>query len=340
MISNDFLTKIYPWQNKVWSHVNSDSQRMPHALLLHGRAGIGKYDFARYFSQSLLCANKNKQGCACGVCSSCNWFNDDSHPDFRLLSPEQDAEPEDEGASTKKTKKKTQISVAQIRDLSNFLSLTSHRSDGLRIVLIHPAETLNNASANALLKMLEEPSVGVIFILVSHQLQRLLPTIISRCQKINMPIPTEAQSLTWLDEQGVKNAQQQLAYLNDSPIKVLAEQLQFSKLEEIWRLLALGNKLQAHIVAPILVENSVETGMIALQKWMYDIVAMRLTRQVRYHATHIDALQALAEKVNLNGLLQLQKKVDELRKIALHPLNHELQMESLLLEYARIFTGK
>ena len=121
---------------------------------------------------------------------------------------------------------------------------------------------------------------------------------------------------------------------------MLAEQLQFSKLEEIWRLLALGNKLQAHIVAPILVENSVETGMIALQKWMYDIVAMRLTKQVRYHATHIDALQALAEKVNLNGLLQLQKKVDELRKIALHPLNHELQMESLLLEYARIFTGK
>jgi DNA polymerase-3 subunit delta' len=189
-----YINKIYPWQVQVWQHLNQDNRRMPHALLLHGRAGIGKYDFARHFSQALLCSNKNAQGLACEKCSSCNWFNDNSHPDFRLLSPEQEAEAEDEVVSTKKTRKKTQISVAQIRDLSSFLSLTSHCSGGLRIILIHPAESLNIASANALLKMLEEPAEGVIFILVAHQLQRLLPTIISRCQKINMPIPDETQA--------------------------------------------------------------------------------------------------------------------------------------------------
>jgi DNA polymerase-3 subunit delta' len=339
MINNN-LTRIYPWQANIWRHVNSDSQRMPHALLLHGRAGIGKYDFARYFSQALLCSNINQEGHACNVCPSCNWFNDDSHPDFRLLSPEQEAESEDEGVSTKKTKKKTQISVAQIRELSSFLSLTSHRSDGLRIILIHPAEALNAASANALLKMLEEPAAGVIFILVAHQLQRLLPTIISRCQKISMPMPDETQSLAWLSEHGVQNAKQQLAYLDGSPIKVFTEQLQFTQLTEIWRLLALGDKLQAHIAAPALIASSVETGIIALQKWIYDIVAMRLTRQTRYHATHTVALQALAEKVNLSSLLQLQRKVDALRKLALHPLNHELQMESLLLEYTQVFTKR
>jgi DNA polymerase-3 subunit delta' len=339
MIIDENLKDIYPWQTQVWGHINTNIKRIPHALLLHGRAGIGKYDFARYFSQSLLCANKSEQGYACGVCSSCNWFKDESHPDFKLLSPE-DAELEDEGVSTKKTKKKTQISVAQIRELQNFLGLTSHRSDGLRIVLIHPAEALNNASANALLKMLEEPAAGVIFVLVTHQLDRLLPTIISRCHKINMPIPTESQALLWLGEKGVKNAKQQLVYFNDSPIKAFTEQLQFSHLTEIWRLLALGDKLQAHVAAPILIGNSVETGIIAIQKWIYDIASMRMTRQIRYHVAHINALQVLAEKVNLKGLLQLQKKVDELRRTALHPLNHDLQMESLLIDYAKIFSSK
>ena len=200
------VTKIYPWQTEVWQRLNQDSQRLPHALLLHGRAGIGKYDFARNLSQALLCTSKSIGGNACGVCSSCNWFNDESHPDFRLLSPEQESDVEDESVAVKKTKKKTQISVAQIRDLNDFLSLSSHRSNGLRIVLIHPAEALNIASANALLKMLEEPASGVIFILVAHQLQRLLPTIISRCQKINMPVPDEKQALAWLDEQGIQNA--------------------------------------------------------------------------------------------------------------------------------------
>jgi DNA polymerase III subunit delta' len=331
---------VYPWQAKAWQQVNQDNKRMAHALLLHGRAGIGKYDFARQFSQALLCTQQDEHGYSCGVCSSCNWFKEESHPDFRLLSPEQESESDDETVTTnKKTKKRTQISVAQIRNLSDFLSMSSHRSDGYRIVLIYPAEALNQASANALLKMLEEPSEGVIFILVAHQLQRLLPTIISRCQKINMPIPDDTQALTWLNEQGVKNAKDQLAYLDGSPIKVFNEQMQFSQLMEIWQLLSLGNRVQPHLAAPVLISNSVEIGIIALQKWIYDIVAMRLTRKVRYHASHAPALQALADKVNLSSLFQLQKKVEALRKLAFHPLNHELQMESLLQEYTKIFTN-
>lgn len=330
-------SNLYPWQSNVWQLLNQGDKRQAHALLLHGRAGIGKYDFARHLSQALLCANKTEQHFACGVCSSCNWFNEESHPDFRLLTPEQDAETDEEGASAKKNKKKTQISVAQIRDLSDFLSLSSHRSDGVRIVLIHPAEALNLASANALLKMLEEPAAGVIFILVAHQLQRLLPTIISRCQKINMPMPSETQALAWLGEQGVQNAKAQLAYLDGSPIKVFAEQMQFAQLTEIWRLLALGSKLQPHVSAPMLIANSVETGVLALQKWIYDIAAVKLTHQARYHATYASTLQVLADHVNLSRLFQLQKKVEALRKLVSHPLNHELQMENLLLEYTKIF---
>jgi len=331
------IIAIYPWQNKVWQHLNHDRQQLPHALLLHGHAGIGKYDFARTFSKALLCSNKGPAGHACNLCPSCHWFDDESHPDFRLLSPEQEASTEDETAPAKKTKKKTQISVAQIRELNDFLSLSSHQSSGLRIILINPAEALNQASANALLKMLEEPAPGVIFILVAHQLQRLLPTIISRCQKINMPVPSEEQALTWLTEQGVPNARQQLAYMEGSPIKVFAEQGQFNQLSDIWKLLTMGRKLEPHIAAPALIANSVESGIIALQKWIYDIVAIRLGQQARYHPQHANALQALADKVNLNRLFDFQKKTNEYRKLASHPLNQELQVESLLLDYTKVF---
>lgn len=331
------VADIYPWQTHIWERLAQSGQRLPHAILLHGRAGIGKYDFACSFSQSLLCLNKAPNGSACKACPSCNWFNDESHPDFRLLSPEQEAEADD-AAPSKKTKKKTQISVAQIRDLSDFLSLSSHQSSGMRIVLLHPAETLNIASANALLKMLEEPAPGVIFILVAHQLQRLLPTIISRCQKINMPVPSELQALSWLEQQGVKNAKQQLAYLEGSPIKVFAEQIQFDQLSEIWRHLALGAKLEPYVLAPLLIANSAEAGVITVQKWLYDMVAVKLGQQARYHLQHIDALQALADRVNLSRLLDMHKKLNELRKLASHPLNHDLQMEGLLLDYTKLFS--
>lgn len=333
----DKYTEVYPWQKQLWQNLNQGRQKLHHAFLMHGRAGIGKYDFALNFSKALLCPNTDGNGHACDKCPSCHWFDDESHPDFRLISPEQESSSDEEAPVAKKTKKKTQISVAQIRELSDFLSLSSHQTSGLRIVLINPAEALNQASANALLKMLEEPAPGVIFILVAHQLQRLLPTILSRCQKVNMPVPDQVQALAWLNMKGVPNPEQQLAYLEGSPIKVLSEQAQFDQLSEIWKQLALGRKMEPQVAASILIANSVETGVIAVQKWLYDIVTVKLGQQARYHLQYARALQALAEKVNLGRLFDLQKKTNELRKLATHPLNHELQMESLLVEYTKVF---
>jgi len=336
MINNHNL-KPYPWQNELWSKLHANKQQSHHAFLLHGPAGIGKLDFTRFLSKSILCTEQNATG-ACGLCASCNWFNEDSHPDFKLISPEQEDEPEGETSSTKKTKKKTQISIAQIRDLADFTGLSSHRSSGLRIILIYPAEALNNASANALLKMLEEPAEGVVFLLVTQQIQRLLPTIVSRCQKINMPAPNAAQSLAWLADQGLSNAEKQLQYFAGSPLKAMADGFQYAQAKEFLQMLSHGEKLSPHVVAPALLTHTAETGIVALQKWLFDLVLMKQAKQVRYHAAYAKAIEALAGKVNLAKLLQLQKNLNELRKLALHPLNHELQMEALLVDYTRIFS--
>lgn len=329
---------IYPWQYVVWMRLTESRDRLPHALLLRGRKGIGKFEFAGALANVLLCTSPTSNGYACGQCASCGWFAQGNHPDYRLLSPEQDTGSDEDAPAPAKTGKKSQISVAQIRELGSFLELSSHSSDGLRIVLIHPAEALNPASANALLKVLEEPPKGVIFILVTHQPHRLLPTIMSRCNKIDMPVPERADAIAWLEQQGVKDAAIRLDYAGGSPISAVADaEDSLQVLNSTWQMLSLGAKLDVFPLATLLASIGMETAIHAIQKWIYDLMASKQAGQVRYHSAQAGALQALSERVDLGLLLDFQRKLDQAKKTAAHPLNNELQLETLLLSYTRLF---
>ncbi len=334
--------EIYPWQSDVWQRLHEARARLPHALLLRGRSGIGKFDFALQLAQSLLCQSPKAGGQACKICSSCGWFSQNNHPDYRLLTPEQEVSEDEDTATAKKyAKKSQQISVAQVRELGSFLELSSHRGGGLRIAVIHPAETLNASSANALLKMLEEPPSGVVFILVSHQPQRLLPTIISRCQKIDMPLPEVEIALQWLKEKGLKEPIQQLGYAGGAPLLALRDAEEGDKsFVDIIKLLLHGAKLDPFVTAPLCAAQGMEAATHAMQKWIYDLLVCKLTGEVRYHAQYVSALQALTKSVNLGLLLDFQRKLDEARKSAAHPLNVELQLESLLLQYTQVFSTR
>lgn len=332
--------EIYPWQANLLKHMYEIRKRLPHALLLRGCKGIGKFDFALQFTKSLLCSTPQMDGSACGICQSCNWFMQNNHPDFRLLTPEQDSINEDDPTATaaKKIMRKSQISILQVRELENFFALSSHHSGGHRIVLIHPAEALNAASANALLKVLEEPPPDVIFILVTHQPQRLLATITSRCQKIDMPVPDAALAIKWLQENGLTDATLRLSYAGGSPLSVLSEATEgYQALTVISQMLMLGARLDPFITAPKCLALGMELAINTLQKWIYDLINCRLVGEVRYNIQHIKALQALAKSVNLSRLFDFQRKLNDAQKSATHPLNHELQLEELLLQYTQTF---
>lgn len=328
---------MYSWQTQQWQQI---MQRvvLPHAMLLRGRAGIGKQDFSIDLSRSLLCSSP-KQTVACGTCPSCLWFAEGNHPDFRVISPEDNETSDDTALSTakKKTTKKSQISVAQIRALNDYLSLSSHQTNSRRIVLISPAETLNIASANALLKMLEEPPANTIFLLVSSQPQRLLATIISRCQAIDMPLPNKADALTWLAEQGIKNAELSLDYASGAPLMALQIAEEGELTSNLIKNLALGAKLDPFECAPAFLKLGMERALDALQKWIFDLTACKLTQHLHYHSQHVNALQALCKSVNLNLLLIFQQKLCDAKKTANHPLSNEMQLENMLLHYTLIF---
>src|SRR5207302_9240848 len=112
------------------------------------------------------------------------------------------------------------ILIEQVRELASFLNVGSHRG-ALRVALVHPAEDMNANAANALLKGLEEPPAGAIFILVSHRPARLLPTVRSRCVAIPVPIPPREVSLAWLAAEGAANPERWLAFAGGAPLQAL-----------------------------------------------------------------------------------------------------------------------
>ena len=325
---------MFSWQKPQWQHITQRAS-LPHALLLRGRAGIGKHDFAITLAQALLCAAPIADKTACGACPSCVWFAEGGHPDFKLISPE-DAETS-EDAPKKKTAKKSQISVAQIRQLIDYLSLSSHQVNSRRVVLISPAETLNLASANALLKMLEEPPANTLFLLVTSQPQRLLATIISRCQAIDMPLPSKAEALTWLHSQGVKNAENILDLAGGAPLLALQMADEGDANLSLIKHLSMGDKCDAFACAPLFNGIGMERALNALQKWVFDLAACKLAQHLHYHTSNSNALQALCKSVNLQALLNFQAKLLEAKKTANHPLNNELQLENILLQYTQLF---
>ena len=182
---------ITPWLEPFWNHcIQAFKQgRLPHALLISGCAGLGKLAFAQALAQHILCSAKEER--ACGQCQSCLWFQAGNHPDFSLVRPEED---------------KKQIGIAQIRDLSEALTRTGYGSH--QVVIIHPAEAMNRASANALLKTLEEPNGQVILLLVCDHPASLLPTIRSRCQELRVQQPSTEIALSWLTTELSELAQQ------------------------------------------------------------------------------------------------------------------------------------
>jgi len=219
-------SQLYPWQQDAWQQLQALRPRMPHAILFHGAQGIGKADFIEHFAQALLCENVRPDGHACGTCASCGWFSQGNHPDYRRVRPEamedeiaDEGEGEGEGAK-KAAKSKTpskDIKIEQIRNLADFMNISTHRQ-GLRVVVLYPAEALNTPASNALLKTLEEPPPGTLFLLASNSLDRLLPTILSRCRKFALPMPSHEQALAWLKGQGLNDADSWLREQGGAPL--------------------------------------------------------------------------------------------------------------------------
>ncbi|MDD5330783.1 MAG: DNA polymerase III subunit delta' [Sulfuricella sp.] len=328
---------VYPWQRDLLRQLVSARAQLPNALLLQGKDGIGKHRFASVLSQALLCDAPAASGEPCGQCTSCGWFKAGGHPDFRLLAPEAQDEPTEPAAEQGKTSDKKAskyITVAQVRELADFINLTTHRH-GMRIILIHPAEAMNAQAANALLKTLEEPPAGTLFILVSHQPQRLLPTVRSRCRKVNAPLPDRKEAMLWLHEQGLTDTASFLAQSGYAPLAALqlSDADHQAKRSQVFGQLAVPRTMDPLVLA----EQGEKLGLAWmlqwLQQWVYDLASLGLTGQARYQAEPSPETVRLAKTVNLIELFKFQQELSAAQRTLQHPLNPRLVLEQLLLSY-------
>ena len=334
------MNDIYTWQKNDWSRLQELRKRPPHGLLFKGSKGIGKFDLAMQFAQSLLCERPNDSGFACGQCPSCHWFSQGSHPDFRLLQSEAlslDGEESDDFRPASGKKPSKQISVEQVRGLADFCGMSAHQG-GRRVVVIHPAEAMNSNAANALLKNLEEPPHGLLFILVSHKPQQLLPTILSRCLSFALPAPDAASATRWLAQRGVKNPAEALAASGFAPLQAvqLDEQLGSEERDKLLRAVRQPAALDVFALAEALQKTEQVVVVQWLQQWSYDLNAMKLAGKLRYHPGEEATIKKLVEPVAPLDLARLQSYLQGAKREAQHTLNPKLFLESLLFSYRQL----
>jgi DNA polymerase-3 subunit delta' len=350
-----------PWQSGLWDQLVGWRDRLPHAVLLHGGRGIGKRHIATAFAQLLLCESP-RSAQACGTCASCQLIAADNHPDFRWLMPAADMPPRadeagdaeegsevvEEQTTGGKSKRlpSREIVIDQVRRIGDVLSVSSHRG-GRRVVVLAPTEALNGPAANALLKMLEEPPAGAVFLAVSDQIDAVLPTIRSRCVLVRAPAPSLAEALGWLRGQGVEDAESRLAEAGGAPMGILDQdsvderrRLDPALREALLKLLARGGEsTAADVVAVVPREVAVGPAIRLFQRWGWDLLGERMAQRVRYHPGHKRALTTLARAVDPPRLADWLAALDEAQAVSEHPLNARLAVEQALFGYLDALQG-
>ncbi len=327
---------------EIWQSLTGADVRLPHALLFAGQPGVGKRELADALAARLLCETPRRaHEIACGSCPSCLMMANGQHPDYRLLQPDAAAEAEDEGASADEGKKKAskQIRIQQVREVEEFFYVGGHRG-GARVCVIDPAEAMNAITANALLKILEEPSVSFYFIMISHRWRRLLPTLLSRSRRIMFGRPSVEQAKRWLSDQKLSEQAKWLPFFGHAPLEVAAA-------AQSGRLKALDS-LVADLLKPVdplaqaarwetLVKADAALGMEELvttvQKWLFDLGQLAVGAPARYFPQ--PALAQQAKKLSLPALMQAQQQIGQLRAWANHPLNPKLFLEDLCVRAFR-----
>ncbi|MCD8516310.1 MAG: DNA polymerase III subunit delta' [Burkholderiaceae bacterium] len=333
------MARFLPWQVDDAKRLLDDTSHLPHALLIHGISGTGKREFARAFAASLLCEDR-QEGLACGKCQSCLWIAAGNHPDLKLVRPQAVAvregamnefEGNEEGSaetSTAKRKPSEEIKIEQIRALESWYHRSTHRA-GWRIVVLYPADALSVVSANALLKALEEPAPETLFLLTSDAPDRLLPTIVSRCQKFALTLPNRADCERWLTGQGVKDASQWLAAAGGAPLAALEMSQSLETACPDWAqalvtTLSEGNLADLPAMADNLAKLHAVHWLTVLQRLGVDVSLACAGLPVRYFPRLQASFDRLARRDHLARTEAVTAWLNQQARLANHPLSPKL----------------
>jgi DNA polymerase-3 subunit delta' len=328
---------LQPWLEATAREWLARRARWPHALLVSGHEGLGKRDLALVLAQALLCEAPRPDGFACNACPSCGYVAARQHPDLRLLEPiELDGD---------ELKALEWIPVDHVRALGQWVQVTAHRRIA-KVAVVVPAERMNAAAANALLKTLEEPPGGTFVILVAHQPGRLPPTVTSRCVHLPVPLPDAAVGTQWLAARGVADPVALLAQAGGAPLRAQALADPGYQAERAHWLDALAAPrtlsplaLSARIDAAARDARKALLGAVIdwLTAWTVDLASVAAGGRVHRNVDFGDRLDRLAAAVARVPLSRYHRSLLEARARLSHPLAPRLVAEALLIEYRALF---
>lgn len=322
---------------------------LSHAQLITGPRGIGKNQMVESLVQSLLCERVSESEIiACGDCRSCIQHLAGTHPDCMVISPEPESrsafrqypgqESQDEKNGARKSARKN-ISVNQIREMSSWVASSSHYG-GYKVVIISPADSMNENAANSLLKMLEEPPGSAIYFLISAESGRLLPTVISRCQLVECPVPLATVSQAWLFDHVGKHDNAFLALELARGAPLLARQHLADETIEQWRDMVnaldgiLAGRAQPMQVAEHWEEVDFERLLPLLLHWFHALIKFSSHIQADFSAEETRLLlRNQTQKVHLKSLFRLLDQLQAMNQYKNVQLNRRMQWEGFLQEW-------
>lgn len=314
------MEKVYPWLQPLWQKWQEllQNNRVPGALLCCSAEGMGITELVTHFCRTLMCSNSDSE--PCGLCHACSLSSGENHPDIHWVSPERS------GGS---------VSVDQIRSCNRW-AMESSQLGGRRIIIISPAETMTESAANALLKTLEAPPANCLFILCCHQRDKLLPTIISRCQIWQVAEPDIEVTYRWLQTQTESTVSYNgIRLSHNAPLKALA----FFQQDGYERFLTLEGLFCREIAQPFpdvtALNKVIMTDVSGCLMWLSVLLADVQKVHFSVHEAGMCASSSeLAEFVSYQTAYAAGRKLNQLRdQLAQHSgLNAELLVTNWLLE--------
>lgn len=319
----DVNAQIYPWQQQVWETLTGRFPKLGHGLLFYGKKGCGKEAFAQQFLAWVLCLNRQPKG-PCGECGSCQWLKADTHPNYVYISTDEDNK-----------KQNAKIKIEKIRDLLPFVQQTV---DGWRVIVIEPAEALNIASSNALLKTLEEPGENIVIILLADHYLKLPATIRSRLQHFALDRISSAQFSEYVEAQlpEAGSSQQQLLMnlSNQMPLQAI-EVAQSSWLPlrqefmEDWKKLVIQKNMLMAIATKW--NKSLSFGEFGqmFEYLLSDLICVKLNQAVK----NIDLdFNVLAEQYSLETLFKIYEDFQRAKQYLEQNVQSNLVLDELCIK--------